>query len=152
MKNTFNIGDRVRLKEGWQEYCNSSFIENVRTGDEGIIVELGSPGHGVDFGRDVGGHDCDGNCKDGQGQYILPQYLEKVKPRKKMKHKSKKRSSAKTDISRLSKKLKLKNPEYVRGFWDGYEYHYQMVCDIFPGLEIREPISVKVSRAKKEKK
>jgi hypothetical protein len=77
----FRIGDRVRVKEGSRECFHCSTPLNL-VGFEGIICDLFTflsiPCYGVNFGKDIRGHDCSGNCPDLFGQRFCENHLELV--------------------------------------------------------------------------
>lgn len=62
----FQVGDRVQL------LCdNPDRNGELRAGDIGVIVNIGlSTRCGVDWLRDVGGHDCGERCPVGHGWYV----------------------------------------------------------------------------------
>lgn len=60
----FKIGDRVRYIGG---FC---LIKIKPDEDEGTVVIVDGDSVGVEWDRNVDGHDCDGLCKSGHGWYI----------------------------------------------------------------------------------
>ena len=76
----FKIGDRVKLKERFGINCSPSFQEKAKVGDEGVVCDL-KPylGVGVNFGRDIGGHNCNGTCPPRYGQFLCSEHLELVR-------------------------------------------------------------------------
>ena len=71
----FQIGDRVRLVK------RPSYMPcQLKEGDEGVVVsfEVGES-FGVDWGRDIGGHDCgNGACPIGHGFFVATKHIELV--------------------------------------------------------------------------
>lgn len=69
----FKIGDRVRIKDGYDYYKN-------RSGKLGTVVD--NPGKnsspGVRHDDYIGGHDCNGNCPEGYGWYYNSYEIELV--------------------------------------------------------------------------
>lgn len=63
----YNVGDIVRLVVDAPERNHE-----LKIGDVGIIVDIngGLPPIGVDWGRNVNGHDCIGRAIYGNGWYV----------------------------------------------------------------------------------
>lgn len=79
----FKIGDKVRII-----ICDTkppAYVRNM-VGSVGVITEinelvwLDDTGFGVDFKRDIGGHNLNGTCGPYHGLYFMHKYLELVKP------------------------------------------------------------------------
>lgn len=81
----FNIGDRVRFV--------GTSANPIRPGSTGTVVDFGLDSvkdgvimrrttveeravYGVEWDEDVGGHDCDGNAKQGYGWRVRGIYLD----------------------------------------------------------------------------
>lgn len=71
----FQIGDKVRLVK-WSPYM----LRRLKEGDEGVVVSLGTAvvgaSAGVDWGRNIGGHDCGGACPVGHGYFVNQKHIE----------------------------------------------------------------------------
>ena len=108
----FKVGDRVRLKKGFERDVSPCFKKKVKVGDEGIVCveevenyEIGSF-IGVDFKRNVEGHNCDNYCPKNFGQYISSKNLELVKAKNsKAKIEDKKEILIKTILMRIAEKI-----------------------------------------------
>lgn len=76
MAGEFCIGDRVI-------YTNPRWVgnPNIKRTDIGTVCEiLGAINYGVDWGHNIGGHDCSGNCPDGHGWRVSGRYLKLAEP------------------------------------------------------------------------
>ena len=75
MANKFKIGDAVK--------CTCVYQGNECVKDQiGTVCYIYCNGeYGVDFGKDVGGHNCSNTCNDHQGWAIPAKYLEGVPPK-----------------------------------------------------------------------
>ena len=108
----FKVGDRVRLKKGFERDVSPCFKKKVKVGDEGIVCveevenyEIGSF-IGVDFKRNVEGHNCDNYCPKNFGQYVSSKNLELVKAKNsKAKIEDKRENLIKTIIMRIAEKI-----------------------------------------------
>jgi hypothetical protein len=65
------VGMRVR-------YTGLVPVYRMRTGDEGVICDVRAATVGVNFGRDVGGHDCNDTCPDGYGLLLTNSSVEAI--------------------------------------------------------------------------
>ena len=109
----FKVGDRVRLKKGFEREVSPCFIKKVKVGDEGIVcveeVEKYEIGFfvGVNFKRNVEGHNCGNHCPKNFGQYISSKNLELVEAKNsKAKIENKKENLIKTIIiMRIAEKI-----------------------------------------------
>lgn len=75
IEDRFQIGDRVRLVK------RPSYVPcQLKEGAEGVVVAIGVPweSYGVDWGRDIWGHSCNGTCPDGHGYFVATEYIELV--------------------------------------------------------------------------
>jgi RNase P/RNase MRP subunit p29 len=69
-KKEFKIGDKVKVI---CNYCNS------KTGMIGNIVTKNGESYGIRFDKEFeAGHDCNGHCESGRGQYISAKFLVRV--------------------------------------------------------------------------
>jgi len=108
----FKVGDRVRLKKGFERDVSPCFKKKVKVGDEGIVCveevenyEIGSF-IGVDFKRNVEGHNCDNHCPKNFGQYVFFKNLELVEAKNsKAKIEDKKEKQIKTILMRIAEKI-----------------------------------------------
>ena len=78
----FKIGDKVIVTAHKDEMeCPYALGIKDPFNLTGIICSIhstygdGSTSYGINFEKDIGGHDCAGNCKFGYGQYINEKYL-----------------------------------------------------------------------------
>ena len=108
----FKVGDRVRLKKGFEREVSPRFIKKVKVGDEGIVcveeVEKHEIGFfvGVDFKRNVEGHNCGNHCPKNFGQYVSFKNLELVEAKNsKAKIEDKKEKQIKTILMRIAEKI-----------------------------------------------
>ena len=108
----FKVGDRVRLKKGFERDVSPRFIKKVKVGDEGIVcveeVKKYEIGFfvGVDFKRNVKGHNCGNHCPKNFGQYVFFKNLELVEAKNsKAKIEDKKEILIKTIIMRIAEKI-----------------------------------------------
>ena len=76
----FKIGNKVKLLRGYKKGCADGFLEKTKIGDIGVVCEKCkyNEEYGVNFGRDVDGHNCGSRCPDKFGQYILSENLKLV--------------------------------------------------------------------------
>ena len=68
----FKVGDTVRCT------CAYSGNERVKNKIGTVCVDYGRDDYGIDFGKYVAGHACEGACIDGHGWCIPSKYLERV--------------------------------------------------------------------------
>ena len=76
MANKFKLGDIVK--------CTCTYIGNECVkGQTGTVCRVyGDGDYGIDFGKDVNGHDCAHTCIDRHGWAIPAKYLESAIPKK----------------------------------------------------------------------
>lgn len=65
----FRVGDLVRAR---LDVKDEDFYADVHPGDVGTVVvaDDGDSSIGVDWGHDVGGHDCNVDIPDGNGTFV----------------------------------------------------------------------------------
>lgn len=66
----FKIGDRVRA------LCGVEAHGRVKCGDTGTVCNIHDFDVGVDWDRDIGGHNCRGTARQNHGWNVLEKYLE----------------------------------------------------------------------------
>lgn len=71
----FKFGDRV-------EYIGDECQNTIKVGDKGTIVSVGDNFVGVDFDRNIYGHDCKGCGRDEHCWYVSFKYLKKIEETK----------------------------------------------------------------------
>lgn len=79
MAGEFCIGDHVVCT-----YPSRTYNSNIMRTDIGTICEIlyGGSNYGVDWGHDINGHDCNGNCPHGYGWRVSGRYLKLAEPDK----------------------------------------------------------------------
>jgi len=82
MTKTFNIGDRVILREDLDEETFERCIDlnfslqPEMTGTVCAVSQYDGTSIGIDFDLEIDGHSCEGNCEEGHGWYVMPEALE----------------------------------------------------------------------------
>lgn len=69
--NNFKIGDRV-------EFTGELLSNSINIGDKGTIVSLDDNFVGVDFDRNIYGHDCNGRGREEHCWYVSFESLKKI--------------------------------------------------------------------------
>lgn len=76
MAGLFHIGDRVVCTN-----IRGTGNPNITHTDIGTVCEiLGAINYGVDWGRDINGHDCGGHCPRDYGWRVSGRYLKLAGP------------------------------------------------------------------------
>lgn len=131
----FKKHDLVKLIRGWRVcyICDvsSRFKAKAKTGMTGQII-TSSVGSRLDiqFNKNVDGHDCNGNAKNGHGQVICERHLKMIKIIKK----TSKNSNAFKIINYLKKGYLV----VIEHNLSAFKSNYAIICFIRPTANLRE--------------
>lgn len=65
----FKVGDKVK--------CVEAYNDRIIPGLKGVIVNINYPGSiGIEWEKDINGHDCNGYCKNYYGYYVSKSNIE----------------------------------------------------------------------------